>query len=415
MRRISFIYVFLLAVSVAFGIMLGLTDARFGVIGTLSDRAKIALRTFLVPDHFANPSRAGGVLFPLDDCNCRRVGWQCPCPSVSSGNGPEERLHKVIGLLRNPARYGSTNGFQEVLTSATGYNRIENADPLVSVARSNKYMSGELRELFFRYDKPSFAVRALALTHDDKEPRSLFLHTTASWTVAETALGIGNPMYLRRVGEDLFQAGHDVVSFDHGSNGHLETALNGYMLLTDGVQIFGIWARSACDAVQFLKSEGRTYDKVVVYGLSRGSRTVEYIRGLCTEIDIAFGDDTFSPDGWINSYWRTKPASFVHSTKYGAWYLHGETFIGNSTAHDMIVATGNPGSKLYIFMQPEAIQRSRTKLELSFGFKDGIDVEAPAYIVQKRTDKHVPENEILVEILQEDFSGLKAFSLFPNR
>ena len=262
---------------------------------------------------------------------------------------------------------------------------------------------------------PSFAVRALALTHDDKRPRSLFLHTPASWTLAETALGIGDPMYLRKVGEDLFQAGHDVVSLDHGSNGHLETALNGYTLMTAGVQTFGIWARSTCDAALFLKSEGRSYDKIVVYGLSRGSRTVEYIRGLCPEIDIAFGDDTFSADGWTNFYWRSQPASFVHSTKYGAWYLHGEAFIGNSTSFDMITTGAKPGSKLYMFMHPEAIRRNRTKLEVSFDFKDGLDVEAPVYIIEKRTGRHVPENEALIEILQEDFSDLRALSLFPKK
>ena len=58
--------------------------------------------------------------------------------------------------------------------------------------------------------------------------------------------------------------------------------------MSGGVQVYALWARSVCDGIGVLKRSGRRYEEIAVYGLSRGSRTVKYIRGLCPEVDFAF-------------------------------------------------------------------------------------------------------------------------------
>ena len=203
--------------ALAFGIGLGLADSRYGILTGWPTRASIAATAFLRLDEMPNPSRCAGALFAIDDCACRRVGGRCSCGSLHSTNGPETAVLATLETMAPPLRTGPSTGFHETLLSATGYARIrpDKENPVVD-GRKASHLGGELREYFLMYDSPFVSVRTLALLHTAKTPRSLFIHTPASWTIAETPLGISDPMYLRNVGVDLFNAGHDVLAFDHG-------------------------------------------------------------------------------------------------------------------------------------------------------------------------------------------------------
>eukprot|EP00803_Ostreobium_quekettii_P002043 evm.model.scf_5142.1 EVM.evm.TU.scf_5142.1 scf_5142:869-2982(-) len=296
-----------------------------------------------------------------------------------------------------PSKFGSTDGFRQRLRLATGYDRIRPAPAPVTVGRQTDYRGGRLTELFFQYERPDTVVRGLALTHEDRQIRPLVLHTNASWTKAETPFGIGGPMYLRSVGNDLFEAGFDVISFDHGSNGHIETALNGYTLLTAGVQTFGLWSRSACDAVAYLESQGRSYNLITVYGLSRGSHTATFMRSLCDRIDLAFGDDTWSPHGYVDAYWRSD-APFVHELKYGSWFWFGTALVGHVSARDFLMTPAKDGAEVVLFMHRHDFDRNRPAIERSFAIEDE-PTSTPARIALKRVDGHKPENEAIADIL----------------
>lgn len=391
----------------------GMIDSRFGLTHDFGQRLQIASKIFLTPESLANRSRGSGNLYMLDDCTCRRIGWKCPCSALAGAEGPARRLLVDLKSHPNPVRFGPTENFRKRLLSATGYDRITPHEKRFIEGRRETYLGGDLREIFFRYERPQMAVRGLFLTHTEKRRRSLFLHTPASWTIAETPLGIGNPLYLRSVAKTIFEAGHDVVTLDHGSNGHIETAYNGYSVVTAGVQTYGLWARSTCDAIKKLESEGRQYDKIAVYGLSRGNRTVLYIRGLCEEIDFAFGDDTWSHHGYVNDYWRSSN-SLIHASKYGALFHHAEAFIGHATAHDLAQAAANKESKLILFMKHSEFRRVEVSLQKSFKIIDGIDEEAAIHIVEKRQTLHEPENEAIVEFLKGDTSQMRSWSLIPK-
>lgn len=393
------------------GVGVGLLDARFGVFDNLGQRLGVAARSFSVPSDYPNPDRGAGQFFAVDDCTCRRDNWQCPCPAVRPESSAEAEIAEALSQSPMPVSYGPTESFTDRLLSATGYDSIRAAEDAVLFGREEAYLGGKLREVFFHYDIPSLLVRGLVLTHEGSSTDTLFIHTPASWTKAETPLGIGDPMYLRAVGRDVFEAGYDVVSLDHGSNGGIESALNGYAIMTSGVQSYGLWARSTCDAVAMLEEEGRTYERVVVYGLSRGNHTVEYIRALCDRIDIAFGDDTWFVDAYVEPYWRSDDP-LVHASKYGSFFFHAQALIGPMSAHDLAAQAANPDSRMIFFLDAEKIDEMLPDLRRSFSVEDGFG-NAPLLMAVKRTDQHVPENDQILEILRGDVSQIDAISLMP--
>ena len=125
----------------------------------------------------------------------------------------------------------------------------------------------------------------------------------------------------------------------------------------------------------------------------RGNRTIEYIRGSRPEIDIAFGDDTFLArrmDGCL----LANPTGIIIGSFGQVWGLlfHGEAFIGNSTSHDMITIAAKPQSTLFMFMKRHDILQKEPNLDFR-STSDPIYAKALVYIVEKRIDRHVPENE----------------------
>lgn len=412
--RIRVIFLFLVTslVSIGLGAGLAMLNNRYDVTTDLGARLAGAVQVFLVPRELAISGPGSGEIFPVDDCLCQRQSWQCPCGSFGREDGLESAALLALAEIPPPVRNGPTTAFRRLLVSATGYERIQAADDPVVTGRISDYAGGMLREFFLKFETPKILVRSLVLTHEVSASRSLFVHTPASWTTAETPLGIGDPMYLRNIGRVVFEAGHDVISFDHGSNGHMETMLNGYSILTAGVQVYGLWARSACDMISRLKSEGRRYDRVVIYGLSRGNRTVEYIRGLCSEVDIALGDDTWEASSYVIPFWRPE-VSFVHTTKYGAFFHHVEAFIGQSSALDLMTAAANPKSRMVLFMSGESRDRDWAAIQQSFDIESGAS-DAAVQIVAKRIQQHVPEAGSILEILSGHAVTAETWSLRPK-
>ena len=92
----------------------------------------------------------------------------------------------VEGLMNLP----STLSAVAFMISGAIFVGIDKLDQILDVLKTPAPKSADTLAL------PERKTRSV-LTHDDTKPRSLFLHTPASWTLAETALGIGNPIYFQ--------------------------------------------------------------------------------------------------------------------------------------------------------------------------------------------------------------------------
>ena len=216
-----------------------------------------------------------------------------------------KRSHRLGSTPKAKSRIQSRHqrGVSRAAREATGFEIIapgrSHGPARIRTTRSGKFLQSRLEELLLEYDIPQNTVRAV-YAHHAKPTRDLIIVTLGSWSRAEHVLGLRPEDYHRQIGRYYFEKGLDVLVFDHGLNGTIEAMQNVATLLQD-TQIYGLWARSICDIMDALTLRD-TYDRIVLYGLSRGGRVVEYTAAMCPGFAFAIVGDNLDQTGLQDYY-----------------------------------------------------------------------------------------------------------------
>ena len=282
------------------GIQLGATYARFGP--QIHEGEVLALSSAILrgPDGLRRPVDPA---IQTQSCRCRRMWDTCPCESTFRLPVSDHIVWDQLQKL-NPEFNRDINAeFPAQLVEATGFEIIapgrSHGPARIRTTRSVKFLQGRLEELLLEYDIPQNTVRAV-YAHHAKPTRDLIIVTLGSWSTAEHVLGLRPEDYHRQIGRYYFEKGLDVLVFDHGSNSTIEAMQNVATLLQD-TQIYGLWARSICDIMDALTLRD-TYDRIVLYGLSRGGRVVEYTAAMCPGFAFAIVGDNLDQTGLQDYY-----------------------------------------------------------------------------------------------------------------
>lgn len=373
-------------------------------LGLYFDRLLHAVLQVLPDRSVADPAMVDA------SCLCPRRSDTCPCQSISRYPSYDFDFWKQLDGLFPAHGLGNSPGFEDRFRAATGYDRIRptvaEGGGRISFRQKARYLHGELREMIVAYERPLARVRALYAINPDFA-KDLLILTPGSWTTSERMLGIGPEDYLRQIGKYYFERGTDVLAFDHGSNGTIESILNVRALL-EGGQILGVWARSICDTLSGLELRKR-YMRIWLYGLSRGGRVVEYTAISCPGFHFAVVEDLYSPDGFQEYFWAGPSAT--GNLKYGAWFGHLVPLVGHAAIADFMSAMKSP--VIYTSARKN-FDDSRDRLEMSFRWEEGLTGEAPIKLVFKSDIGHKPELALLDQMLAGRWSDIQGISLWPG-
>ncbi len=306
---------------------------------------------------------------------------------------------------------GRTKGFHARLLAATGFETIEprreDGGGIVKKGRSGPYLGGQLSELFIEYQKPQARVRVLFASHGEGA-QDLLIVIPGSWGTSEHILGLRKEDYHRVVGRRFFEKGMDVAAFDQATNGLIEAWLNTLLKINEG-QAYGLWARGICDLMDGAGYGWRQrYRRVFLHGLSRASRTVEYISALCPGFSMVFAEDNMDAD-YQRFFWGSPSAS--SHLKYGVWIDHLTPLIGQSSMADFILDAQSP----MVYTSSEEQFRSMLPLfEKGFVWREGLDDSGRLRLVFKSHIGHKPEIELMETMMAGNWERLSGITLVPR-
>jgi len=340
-------------------------------------------------------------------CRCRRAWDSCPCESRSFQPSYDFEIWRQLEEIDFGTVINPVPDPMALLRSATGFNRIAptpaKGGGKIKIQRRGGFGKGRLEELMISYDRPRVRVRAL-YAKNDRPAKDLFILTTGSWTTAEQMMGLWKEDYYRRIGGYYFDKGFDVLAFDHASNGDTESMMN-VTAVVGGGQALGIWARSICDTMDALDLR-KKYRRVMLYGLSRGGRVVEFTTALCPGFSFAFVGDVFDPEFYVSSNWAAR--RFVKETKYGAWFLHLTPFAGWLSGVDVMRIAKSP---IIYTVHEDGDWASSSTLKKAFRFRDGLSAAGKRMFLFKTSIIHEPELELIDKLLAGRWSELRGLTL----
>lgn len=342
-------------------------------------------------------------------CHCRMNDGICPCTSQSQNPSYDHEIWSQLEAIA-PTKFAAKQVSQTIM-EATGFNTIEpqrsEGGGRLAYGGKSTFLDGTLEELFLVYERPKMRVRALFSRRQDPT-KALLIVTPGSWSTSEHIMGLKDDDYHLGMGRHFFEKGIDVVAFDHGSNGHIE-ALANVITIVEGTQIFGLWARSVCDLMSRLDIR-RKYERVVLYGLSRGGRSAEYVSALCTGFDLVISGDHFISDQYHSYHWNSMwSAKYL---KYSSWFLHRVPLAGRLTKPDLMHAAKSPMAyTIYEKRQPKI----RETIGSEFHFYDELEGNRRWRFVFKKVKKHVPELEQIERMIAGSWTGIRGSGLLSRR
>lgn len=299
-------------------------------------------------------------------------------------------------------RYTTEEEFQDFIKAALGWNNLhptlfDKNNPFINNGQWQIYSNGNISENEIVYNRPPISVQFLYARHNAETiDRSVVIVLHGHGSSAQKVMGLDNPDYMQTVGKNLFDKGFDVIAFNTTSDVEVSGYINGQLSLY-GIQIYGLWARAVTDLVSTLELNNN-YKKVYIYGLSNGGVISQFISVLSRDFDkIIIGD--------ILSSWRhlaKKHPSFHKLQNYGLFFLRPLWY---ESCYTDFVRFSSPST--YFTRSEEEL--SSLLINDEFEVDHGIDHSSINFVF-KELPFHIPEIEIIMEILNED-SSLKGMHL----
>lgn len=349
-----------------------------------------------------------GVATDTRSCVCARRWDACPCGAF----GPSPSDSAIYQALDDdrPAEPVKDRDFAAKLSRAFGYENIRPAaDSMAEGLRTGRKGpfgdNGTVEEVFLDYARPQVQVRGLfAHAGSSSGRKGLILMTPGSWTTPEQMLGLAEEDYHRVIGRRMFDAGYDVVAFDHGGNGVLETFLN-VMTTMEGTNVLAIWIRSMCDVRDIALSRWG-YQDVYLYGLSRAAYLVELASNFCDPVSRVIVDDNLFPDRLRDVLWDASDS--IMNLKYGAWYFGPGPAMPWQSFGSVIASSRSP----LLYLRTEAMfAAQRDVFGQEFDLRQGVRPEDRVVMLYKAIPDHVSEVEQIIAFLGQDTTSLRGFAL----
>lgn len=262
---------------------------------------------------------------------------------------------------------------------------------------------GHLLKLAFHFDQPLISSRGWLWRHST-QPEQLVVLLHGHNTTARMALGMDGDDYMRGIGRQLFQDGHDVLAFELSNDGIVSGYINARLALWGG-QIYGLWATTVC-AGSHAVVEQFGYQRSILYGLSNGGYIADIVSVLCDLFATVIVDDILTD--WPAHANAHTNQLFQHQ-QYAVYYL--TSFLATLDYLDFLRFSRCP--KVYTRTASYVDEQLGQSLWQSFS-RGPLGGGEKISLVYKKRSAHEPEWPLIQAIIHQDWQELDGHALRPQ-